>query len=143
MIKVQIFPKNDSFLNELVAFLLKKSPQFKRNFFIDNILKEKAPLSLKKYLIKSSPIGVEEVWGSTFQSHYRSDEQIYAISHNIISIEVSEEKYFANIVPSDYAEVIDFELGFLRPIYYKPKEENNDYLLATFDIDFHIINSAK
>lgn len=142
MIKVQIFPKNDSFLNELVAFLLKKSPQFKRNFFIDNILKEKGPSSLEKYLIKSSPIVVEEVWGSTFQSHYRSDEQIYAISHNIISIEVSKEKYFANIVPSDYAEVIDFELGFLRPIYYKPKKEINDYLLATFDIDFHIINSV-
>jgi len=142
MIKVQIFPKNDSFLNDLVAFLLKKSPQFKRNFFIDNILKKKGPSSLEKYLIKSSPIAVEEVWGSTFQSHYRSDEQIYLISHNIISIEVFKEKYFANIVPSDYAEVIDFELGFLRPIYYKPKEEINDYLLATFDIDFHIINSA-
>ena len=93
-------------------------------------------------MIKSSPIDLEEVFGSTFQSHYRSGEQIYAISHNIISIEVSKGKYFANIEPSDYGEIIDFELGFLRPVYYKSKEEINDYLLATFDIDFHIINSA-
>jgi hypothetical protein len=142
MIKVQIFPKNDNFQEDLLAFLLKKSFEFKRSFSIDNILKKRSPLNIKDYLIRSSPIPVNEVWGSTFQTHYRGNDQIYAISHNIVSIEVTNDKYFANIVPSEYPEVIDFESGFLRPVYYKPKLEISEYLLATFDIDFHIINSA-
>ena len=39
-------------------------------------------------------------------------------------------------MPNEYGEVIDFEKGYLKPVYYK--DEKNEYCLVTFDIDFNI-----
>jgi len=139
MHKVEIFPKNDGFLGDLLTYLKNKSSQFNRDFSIDNILNEDDSLQIKEYLIKESPIVLNDVFGSTFQSQYRANEQIYSITHNIQSVEITEDKYFGNVIPSEYGEIIDFDQGYLRPVYYKSE---NQYQIATFDIDFYIINSA-
>jgi hypothetical protein len=141
MHKVEIFPKNDGFLGDLLTYLKNKSSQFNRDFSIDNILNDNDSLQLKEYFIKKSPIYLNDVYGSTFQSSYRGNDQIYSISHIIKSIEVTEDKYFGNIDPWDHGEIIDFEQGFLKPVYFK-KDDKIEYQIATFDIDFYIINTA-
>jgi hypothetical protein len=134
--KIEIIEKNKKFLDEIFDFLLKKSFEFKRNYKIDTTLNKKIDKS--EYLKKSSPINVESVYGSTFQSKYRSDDQIYAISHSIHSIEISNDKILANITSNEYGEIIDFDKGHLKPVYYK--DDKNEYCLATFDVDFNINN---
>ena len=62
--KVEIFPKNEGFIDEIFEYLLENSPIFKREFSIDNILNEVCPLT---NLQKLSPIEISEKYGSTFQ----------------------------------------------------------------------------
>lgn len=132
--KVEIIGKNKSLLDEIFEFLLKKSYEFKRNYKIDSTLGKK--INRIEYLKKNSPINVESVYGSTFQSKYRSNDQIYAISHSIESIEILDDKILANIKPNEYGDIIDFDKGYLKPVYYK--NQKNEYCLATFDVDFNI-----
>ncbi len=140
--KVEILPKNEDFIEELIVFLSEKSFQFRRDFYIDNILNKKTSLNKFDYLRKISPISLENVWGSSFQSSYRSNNDIYAISHEINSIEIIDEKIFGNLNPSDYGDVIDFDKGKLRPVYFK-KDHISNYQIATFDIDFNITCDDK
>ena len=42
--KVEIFPKNDCFIDELIVFMLEKSPPFRMELSIDNIVDEESPL---------------------------------------------------------------------------------------------------
>jgi len=134
MYKVEIIEKKKSLLDEIFDFLLEKSFEFRRNYKIDISLNKK--INKVEYLKKSSPINVESVYGSTYQSKYRSNDQIYSISHSIHTIEIIGDKIIATIIPNEYGEVIDFEKGYLKPVYYK--DEKNKYCLVTFDIDFNI-----
>jgi hypothetical protein len=133
--KVEIFPKNEGFVDELIVFLLEKSPQFRRSLSIDNILNKESPLKNIEYLKKLSPIPLDEKYGSTFQSHYRNNAPSY-ISHTIHSIFIDNKKFYANIElwRLDYNELM-----ILRPVYQK---EGNEYKIGTFDIDYDINNNA-
>jgi hypothetical protein len=132
--KVEIFPKNEGFIDEIFEYLLENSPIFKREFSIDNILNEVCPLT---NLQKLSPIEISEKYGSTFQSHYRDNEPSY-ISHTIHSIYIDENKYYANI---ELWRLDYHELMILRPVYHKLKG-SNEYKIGTFDIDYNISNNA-
>lgn len=134
--KVEIFPKNEGFIDELIVFLLEKSPQFKRELSIDNILNQESPLKNIDYLKKISTILVENSCGSTFQSYHRNDGPSY-ISHTIHSISVEENRYYANIEMIWGLEYNEFMI--LRPVYQK---ETNGYKIGTFDIDYNISNNA-
>lgn len=137
--KVEIIEKNKEFLEDLVDFLHERSYQFKRQSRIDEIfLEKKSKKNILNYLIDQSPIELESVYGSTYQSRIRSNDQIYQISHQITSIEVTKDSFFANVDPTDSGEILEFEKGRLRPVFYKKKTEDSKLFLATFDIDFNI-----
>jgi hypothetical protein len=133
--KVEIFPKNDCFIDELIVFLLEKSPQFRRELSIDNILDEESPLKNMNCLKKLSTTFVDNSYGSTFQSYHRNGEPSY-ISHTIHSISIEENRYYANI---ELWRIEYNELMILRPVYQK---ETNGYKIGTFDIDYDISNNA-
>ena len=133
--KVEIFPKNEGFIDELIVFLLEKSPQFRREFSIDNILNQEPPLKNIEYLKEISETPVDNSYGSTFQSYHRNDGPSY-ISHTIHSISIEENKYYANI---ELWSIEYNELMILRPVYRK---ETNVYKIGTFDIDYNISNNA-
>ena len=140
MYKVEIFQKRDTFLNDLLIFLFEKSTQFRRDFSIYNILNEDVSLEEKKdYFSINKKIEVEKVYGSTFQSYYRSNDNIYEISHTIKYFEFDGDSIYGVLEPSKYE--IDFSEGILQPVYYKP-DKDSDWKIATFDIDFNISNSA-
>jgi len=137
--KIKIVPKNEDFLEEIFFFINEKSIEFKRQFNIDNILnKESSPIEL--ILKEKSPIILDNVYGSTFQSHWRNNEDIYAISHYINSLIFESDEIYADVTPSRYGFGVDSELSILRPVYYK--SEKGKYVIATFDIDFDISNNA-
>ena len=137
--KIKIVPKNEDFLEEIFFFINEKSIEFKRQFNIDNILnKESSPIEL--ILKEKSPIILDNVYGSTFQSHWRNNEDIYAISHYINSLIFESDGIYADVTPSRYGVGVDSELSILRPVYYK--SEKGKYVIATFDIDFDISNNA-
>jgi hypothetical protein len=138
MCKVQIIPKNRDFLDDFFLFLFEKSEIFRRDISIDNILNDTTSLKNFEYLEKVSPILLKDVFGSTFQTSYRNNDDIYAISHDVVSIEFTDGKIFGNINPSTYGEIINFDGGCLRPVYYK-KNDKSEYQIATFDIDFNIM----
>lgn len=142
MYKIQIFPKNETFLNDLLIFLFEKSIEFRRNFHIDNILNSSVSLQHKYDFIKSTKIiDLQNVYGSTFQSYHRTNENIYAISHTITQIVIEDDFIYGIVKPNDYGEIIDFEKGILRPVYFRPDKESV-WKIATFDIDFNIIDNA-
>ena len=64
--KVEIIPKNESFLDDFFLFLNEKSDIFRRDISIDNILNDTASLKDLEYLEKVSPIVLKDVFGSTF-----------------------------------------------------------------------------
>lgn len=141
MCKVEILQKKETFLTDLIIFLFDKSLEFKRDFSINNILNEGSPMTNKFENFKNKKIKLDNVFGSTFQSYIRSNDDIYAISHTITEI-IFEDNYIYGIVnPSDYGEIIDFSKGILIPVYYRP-DKNSDLKIATFDIDFTISNNA-
>ena len=138
--KIKIFPKNEDFLNEMIDFLIEKSPTIKREFSINNILNEESsPLNFQDFLKKASSFELDNVYGSSFQGTYwRNNSQIYAISHTINSI-VVEEDIFYGIV--ELSKNIKYEPNLiLRPIYYKSKDSDK-FKLGTFDIDYDIIEN--
>lgn len=136
--KVKIFPKTKDFDKELLNFLLKNSPILSREFSIDNILNShSSPIRLNDLFKESKPILINEVSGSTFQSHWRSNKDIYAISHTVKSVVKVQDQYYCFIEPTPYGEIIDFNKGILRPVYYK-KQNDEEYQIVTFDIDFNI-----
>ena len=117
--KVKIFPKNEDFLSELISYLFENSQFFKREFSIDNILNQ---FSSPQILVeKLSPIPIKEKYGSTFQSYYRNNHDIQAISHQIHSISVDGFNYFANI---ELTQLEYNEYMILRPVYYKSKDSS-------------------
>jgi len=132
--KIKIFPKNEDFLNEMIDFFIKNSKVFRREFSIDNILNEEH--SLPNLIEKSSPIPIDEKYGSTFQSHYRDNEPSY-ISHTIHSISIDKDKYYANI---ELWRLAYNDLMILRPVYHKPKG-SSEYKIGTFDLDYDIIEN--
>lgn len=137
-IKVQIFENYEDLYSDLIEFFSRKSVFFKRESIINNLLNE---YKSDKTIFKSNqPIPVEEVYGSTYQSSYRKDEDIYAISHTIHSIGIDKDGLFAILEPSKYGTPLDFSKGLLRPVWYK--NEKDEFKLATFDIDFNIISNA-
>jgi len=140
-VKVEILPKNDNFIQEFFEFLSEKSIEFRRDFSINNILNKEISLNKIKYLEKNSPIKLDDVYGSTFQSSFRGNDNIYAISHDVISIEIIQGKFFGNIKPSTYGETSKFDVAVLRPVYYK-KDDKSEYQIATFDIDFNIMRDS-
>jgi hypothetical protein len=136
---VKIFPKTKDFESELLDFLFEKSIDLKRDFSIDNILKtEDSPRKIDNLFENRNNIQVEEVYGSTFQSYWRTNKDIYSISHHIHEISKIGKSYYAKITASEYGEIIDFHKGILRPVYYRPEENKEVYKIATFDIDFNI-----
>jgi hypothetical protein len=139
--KVEILPKNEDFINQFFLFLFEKSNIFRRDISIENLLDESVSIKNIEYLKKISPIILNDVYGSTFQSHYRDNDNIYAISHDVISIEIENGKFFGNVKPSRYGDIIGFERGLLRPVYYK-KDDKSEYQIATFDIDFNIMDNV-
>ena len=142
MYKVEIFQKNDTFLEDLLNFIFDKSPPLRRDNFIDNILNEESSIQTNfEYIKKIGKIELENVFGSTFQSSNRSNDNIYAISHDIHFIEFDGDKIYGLVKPSSYGEVIDFSKGILRPVYYRPNKDLRPRI-ATFDIDFIITNNA-
>lgn len=137
--KLKIVPKNDDFIEEIFFFIKRKSIGFNRQNNIDNILnKYDSPIS--SILQENTPILLDDVFGSTFQSSFRKNDDIYAISHDINSIIFENGDFYADVTPSKYGEIIDFQYGVLRPVYYK--NEKDEFVIATFDIDFNISNNA-
>lgn len=137
--KIKIVPKNEDFLEEIFFFINEKSIEFKRQFNIDNILnKESSPIEV--ILKEKSPIILDNVYGSTFQSSFRKNDDIYAISHYINSLIIESDEIYADVTPSGHGLGVDSEISILRPVYYK--NEKGKYVIATFDIDFNITNSA-
>ena len=136
LVKVKIFRKNDDFDKELLDFLLRKSSTLKRELSIDNILnKHDSPNNLDHLFSLINPIEVQEVHGSTFQSYWRDNDDLFHTSHHVKSIYKDNDDFYGLVEPSPHGEIIDFEKGILKPIYYKPKDK---YVLITFDIDFNI-----
>ena len=87
MVKVEIIQDENIFEKDFFDFIIKKSPTFKRDFSIDNILiSDKPNPNYLDYLKVYNPIKLENVFGSTYQSSFRSNDNIYAISHTIDSI---------------------------------------------------------
>jgi hypothetical protein len=132
--KLRIFENDEHLTDEIVKYIISKSIHIQRELAIDKFLydTEFNPNHLKKI----SPIYLENVYGSTYQSSYRSNDNIYAISHNIEALGFDDEGCYAILTPSPHGELIDFDKGILRPVWYK--DEKDDYKLATFDIDFNI-----
>jgi hypothetical protein len=142
MYKVEIFPKKETFFDDLLIFLSEKSSQFRRDFSIHNILNDSLSLDKKReYFTINNKIKLEKVYGSTFQSYLRGNDNIYAISHTITFLEFDTDKIYGILEPSDYGDVIDFSKGILQPVYYRP-DKNSNWKIATFDIDFNISNIA-
>jgi len=133
--KVEIFPKNEDFLNELVEYLSINSKMFKRELSIDNILNES--YSIEHLIEKLSPISVEK-YGATFQSHFRENLSILDVSHLIHSISITQDKYYADIELLNGSEY--HELMILRPVYRTTTKSSPR--LETFDIDYDINNNA-
>jgi len=135
--KIKIFPKNEDFLNDIIYFLIEKSPTIRREFSINNILNEES--SQFNFLNENSSFELDNVYGSTFQGTYwRDSSQIYAITHTINSI-LFEGDIFYGIV--ELSKNIKYETNLiLRPIYYKPKNSDK-FKLGTFDIDYDIIDN--
>lgn len=131
--KVKISPQKSDFINDLLVFLNRKSSHFRRESAISQILEKNTQHDILK---KLSPIILEEVFGSTYQSSFRTNDKIYAISHDVLKICVENDNYFGIISPSPYGEIIDFEKGVLKPVWYQNDE--GKFLIATFDIDFNI-----
>lgn len=143
MYKIEILQKNKSFLKDLSVFLIEKSLFLKRDLHINNILTESSSLNQNiEYMKSLKKIPIENVYGSTYQSQIRSNDNIYAISHYINFIIFEEEKVFALIDPAPYGEPIDFDKGVLVPVYWRPLKEIS-LKIATFDISFDIINSTS
>ncbi len=132
--KVKIISEKQGFFEDLLVFLNQKSNFFKREFNITNILNEE--VSPLEFIKKNSPICVDDVFGSTYQSSFRKNEQIYQVSHDIVSIGFDDSGFFAYVSSSEYGDKINFCDGILRPVYYK--KDNKNYLIATFDVDFNI-----
>lgn len=140
-IRIKILNKDENFIDNLFDFLSNNSYEFKRQLKLDKIFESKNklndPNNKVEYLKSQSPINLESVYGSTYQSKYRSNEQIYAISHSIYSIEIDNDTIFAIVKPNEFGEVIDFEKAHLKPVYHK-KTVDEKYSLVTFDVDFDI-----
>lgn len=136
--KIRIFENNKDLFEEIRQFVLLKSPIYKRDILISDLLNQKEVD--RHYLETQSPVPIEDSYGSTYQSSFRSNDSIYAISHYIVSIGLDDCGFYAFITPSLYGDVIDFNKGVLRPVWYK--NENNEIKLATFDIDFNISPDA-
>ncbi len=132
--KVKIISEKQGFFEDLLVFLNQKSSFFKREFNITNILNEH--VSPLEFIKKNSPISVDGVFGSTYQSSFRKNEQIYEISHDVVSIGIDDSDFFAYVSSSKYGNKVNFHEGVLRPVYYK--KDNKSYLIATFDVDFNI-----
>ncbi len=133
-----LFEDSQEFIDDLFEFLYDKSYEFKRQSKIDQIFNNLDGLADKlSYLEKNSPINTQSVYGSTFQSKYRNNEQIYAITHNINCVYIKDGKISASVEPNTYGKIIDFEKCVLKPVYYKKNQEK--YCIATFDIDFNTI----
>lgn len=141
---VKILPKTKDFESELLDFLFEKSTHLKRDFSIVNILKNDfSPTTIYDLFRNDVKIELDDLYGSTFQSYWRSNKDVYAISHQIIDIFEKGEDFYASIIPSQYGDIIDFDKGILRPVYYKPDEYKDQYKIATFDIDFNITEDMK
>ena len=141
MQKIEILSKKEDFSKDLILFLFEKSKQLKRDFLIEDIFDESILTDNLIYFRKFKKIKVEEVYGSTFQSTIRSNDNIYAISHYIHYVEIENDKFYAYIEPSNYGEIIDFTQGVLVPVYYR-NAQDSEYKIATFDIDFTITNNV-
>jgi|688.fasta_scaffold522446_2 hypothetical protein len=138
MEKIEIIQKKEGFIRDLTKFILEKSSEVKRDFMIEKVIDDTStPLNILDYLNKYKKVSLQNVFGSTFQSHYRTNDNIYAISHYIHHIEFEGGKFYGHLEPSGYGDVIDFNKGVLLPVYYK-SDENSEYKIATFDIDFNI-----
>lgn len=141
MYKVEIFQKNDTFFQDLVDFIFEKSPTLRRDNFIGNILNESTSIYNDiNYLKNLGFVDLENVYGSTYQSSFRSNDNIYAISHIIERIEFLNDDVYGIVKPSEYGDVIDFDKGILRPVYYSDKDFKMK--IATFDIDFNKIQNV-
>jgi len=139
--KIKISTQGDKFWEDLFDFLINKSYSFKRQIKLDQLLESNKNIkNIKKYLRSVSPIELESVYGSTYQSKFRSNEQIYAISHSIHLLEINNNGVIAHIKPNEYGEIIDFESGHLKPVYFKNIDD--EYCIATFDIDFNITSET-
>lgn len=142
MYKVEIFQKNETFLDDLVEFIFEKSPSLKRDNFIDDILNKSDSVNKNyDYIKKIGRIELDNVFGSTFQSSYRSNDNIYAISHIIKYLEFENDSIHGIIEHSQYGELLDFEKDILMPVYFKEREDSK-FKIATFDIDFNIIRNV-
>jgi hypothetical protein len=136
---VKILPKTKEFDKELIDFLFEKSTYLKRDIYIQNILNtESSTISISEIFESNAEIELNEVYGSTFQSHWRNNKEIYAISHLVKKIFKINETFYGILEETPYGTIVDFEKGVLRPVYYRPKEDSNEYKIATFDIDFNI-----
>ena len=120
------------------------------NSIIDNILNNHFSDSEKlDYLINTSPIILNEVFGSTYQSSFRKNDQIYEITHTIDSLKITKTEILANITLSndfirENTKSIDGIV--LRPVYYNYTDDENDkssLLLATFDLDLNITFNSQ
>jgi len=141
MYKVEIFQNNDLFIKDLVNFIFEKSPTLKRDTFISNILNDTTPITSDiDYLRSLGILELQNVYGSTYQSSFRKNDNIYAISHTIESIEFSEGSVYGWVKPSEYGDIIDFDKGILRPVYFSSKDY--ELKIATFDIDFNKIKNV-
>jgi hypothetical protein len=136
---VKILPKTKEFDKELLDFILEKSLHLKRDIYIQNILNtEENTISISEIFQSNTEIELDEVYGSTFQSYWRNNKEIYAISHMVKKISKIDETYYGVLEETPHGSLIDFEKGVLRPVYYRPKEDSHEYKIATFDIDFNI-----
>jgi hypothetical protein len=135
--KVNIVPKNDCFHDDMITFLKRKSVFFKRESALAEIFENKKDVL---QLQKVSPIFLDGVHGCTYQSDFRDNKDIFAISHEIISIGFDTDGFYGIISETNYGDLIDFDRVVLRPVYYKNKE--GEYLIATFDIDFNRIKDV-
>lgn len=134
---VRIVSKSDCFHDDMILFLERKSTFFKRESALVEILENKKDAI---QLQKVSPISLEGVHGCTYQSDFRDNKDIFAISHEIISIGYDSDGFYGVISETNYGDLIDFDRVVLRPVYYKNKE--GEYLIATFDIDFNRIKDV-
>ena len=135
--KVRIIPKKGGFHDDIIEFLKRKSTYFKRETSLLEILENKNDII---NLQKISPIPLEEVHGCPYQSDYRDNKDIFAISHQIVSVGFDIDGFYAFLSETNYGELIDFDRVVLRPVYYKTKD--GEYSIATFDIDFNIMKDV-
>lgn len=131
-LKLEIVQSSPTIVDEIHDFMKRnQDPTIRREVIIDSIVEGRDPVPIP---LRS------DIFGSTYQSSWRSVTDLKSVSHTILEIEMSRGNIYGMVrilrTPMGNPLLIDGIPMILRPIYYDLNR------ILTFDIDFKTKESA-